>query len=301
MSRELIRKVDCVSLPVADLDAALAFYRDELGHALIWRSDTAAGLRLPDTDAELVVHTEPRPPAAELLVESVPRAVERFVAAGGTVHAGPFPIPIGECAVVGDPFGNVLVMLDQSRGLLQTDAEGKVTGVGERKAVYVLVGPKGAGKSYLGRLAEKQLGLAFVDVEALALSMPEDERRSDLIYARLERLVDERLRDAPDVILEVTGASPHTGAFFESLRRKYQVRLVQLVAPPDTCLARIEARGPANQLPATPEQVREINRLSLEADFEYDLRLGNPPTDESLLSAIARLRDSRAPRDTGSN
>ena len=57
----LFRKVDCHSIPVADLDAALAFYRDGLGHELIWRDDSAAGLRLPDSDAELVLHTEKRP------------------------------------------------------------------------------------------------------------------------------------------------------------------------------------------------------------------------------------------------
>ena len=45
----LFRKVDCHSIPVADLDAALAFYRDGLGHELIWRDDSAAGLRLPDS------------------------------------------------------------------------------------------------------------------------------------------------------------------------------------------------------------------------------------------------------------
>ena len=49
MNPSLIRKVDCVSLPVGDLEEALGFYRDRLGHALIWRSETAAGLRLPES------------------------------------------------------------------------------------------------------------------------------------------------------------------------------------------------------------------------------------------------------------
>jgi hypothetical protein len=40
--------------------AALAFYLDGLGHELIWRDYSAAGLRLPDSDAELVLHTEER-------------------------------------------------------------------------------------------------------------------------------------------------------------------------------------------------------------------------------------------------
>ena len=122
----LIRKVDCVSLPVRDLDEALAFYRDRLGHALIWRSETAVGLRLPDCDAELVLHTEQRPAAAELKVDAVPDAVARFRSAGGTLVAGPFEIQIGQCAVVADPFGNHLVLLDMSKGRLQTDAEGRV-------------------------------------------------------------------------------------------------------------------------------------------------------------------------------
>jgi catechol 2,3-dioxygenase-like lactoylglutathione lyase family enzyme len=51
-SREpLIERVDCVRLYVADLEAGLAFYRDQLGHAIIWRTREAVGLRLPDTDA----------------------------------------------------------------------------------------------------------------------------------------------------------------------------------------------------------------------------------------------------------
>jgi len=124
----LFTKIDCLRLPVPDLDEALAFYRDKLGHALIWRTDTAAGLRLPDSNGEIVLQTERPEMETDLSVESVARAVERFVAAGGRLLAGPFDIQIGKCAVVADPFGNVLVMLDASRGLLVTDVEGNVTG-----------------------------------------------------------------------------------------------------------------------------------------------------------------------------
>ena len=122
----LLRKIDCHSIPVADLDAALAFYRDRLGHELIWRDDSAAGLRLPDSDAELVLHTDDRPIETDLLVASVPAAISRFVEAGGKVIAGPFEIRIGLCAVIEDPWQNRLVILDASKGSLRTDAEGNV-------------------------------------------------------------------------------------------------------------------------------------------------------------------------------
>jgi predicted enzyme related to lactoylglutathione lyase len=113
----LIRKLDCLQLPVGDLEAGVAFY-ERLGHEVIWRRPHQVGLRLPDTDAELVLQTERQGARVGLLVENVRAAVERFVAAGGRVVVDPFPIEIGLCAVVADPHGNELELLDMSKGPL---------------------------------------------------------------------------------------------------------------------------------------------------------------------------------------
>jgi predicted enzyme related to lactoylglutathione lyase len=127
-SAALLKKIDCLSIPVPDLDEALEFYSENLGHDLIWRTDFAAGLRLPDSNAELVLHTDDRSMETDLAVESVPEAVQRFTAAGGKIVAGPFDIQIGLCAVVADPWGNVLVLLDTSKGLLEVDESKRVIG-----------------------------------------------------------------------------------------------------------------------------------------------------------------------------
>ena len=124
----LVLAVDCVQIPVDDLDKALAFYRDELGHELVWRTETAAGLRIPDSEAEIVIQTERPEMEANLLVASVSDAAKRFEAAGGTVEAGPFDIQIGRCVVVRDPWGNRLVLLDMTKGRLTADQTGNVTG-----------------------------------------------------------------------------------------------------------------------------------------------------------------------------
>lgn len=129
----LFRKIDCLQIPVPDLEAGLAFYRDKLGHELIWRIDTAAGLRMPDTDAEIVIQTERPHLEANIKVASADDAAARVVEAGGNLVAGPFDIQIGRCAVVLDPWGNTLVLLDSSKGRLLTDAEGNVIGVDGRQ------------------------------------------------------------------------------------------------------------------------------------------------------------------------
>ena len=124
----LIRKVDCVRLFVPDLEAGLAFYRGKLGHELIWRTATAAGLRLPETDAELVIQTEEQRQEIDFLVDSADEAARFIEQAGGAVIVPPFDIQIGRCVVVEDPWGNPLVLLDMSKGLFTTDAEGNVIG-----------------------------------------------------------------------------------------------------------------------------------------------------------------------------
>ena len=113
----LFRKVDCIRLAVDDLAAAIDFYQS-LGHDLIWRRPAAAGLRLPESDAELVVHTEELGIEIDLLVNDAEQAVERFVTAGGTLVNGPLEIEVGRCAVVADPWWNTLALLDMSRGPL---------------------------------------------------------------------------------------------------------------------------------------------------------------------------------------
>lgn len=125
----LLRAVDAIQIPVPDLDEALAFYRDRLGHELKWRDETSAGLRLPGSETELVLQTGRPELEPNMLVESVEEAVSRFVEAGGTIEAEPSDIPVGRVAVVRDPFGNRLVLLDLSKGRYVTDAEGDVTGV----------------------------------------------------------------------------------------------------------------------------------------------------------------------------
>jgi lactoylglutathione lyase len=124
----LFQKVDCIRLHVSDLDEALAFYRDRLGHELVWRSDRSAGLRMPDTATEIVLQTEEDGQEIDLKVESADAAAARFVEAGGVILVPPFDIQIGRCVVVADPWGNPLVLLDTSKGLLITDEDGNIIG-----------------------------------------------------------------------------------------------------------------------------------------------------------------------------
>lgn len=136
----LLRKVDAVTIPVPDLDVGLRFYRDQLGHEMRWRNDALGqvGLGLPDSDSEIVLATRQsaagRAYEPNWLVSSADEAAEVIVAAGGRLVAGPEDIPVGHLVVAEDPFGNVLVILDLSKGRYVVDETGRVTGVAPQQA-----------------------------------------------------------------------------------------------------------------------------------------------------------------------
>jgi len=131
VSDELLRKVDAVTVPVPSLEAGLAFYRDQLGHQLLWRNDATGQLALamPDTDAEIVLTTQ-QAYEPNWLVASADEAAARVQRAGGRVIAEPVDIPVGRLAVVADPFGNVLVLVDLTKGRYLTGSDRTVRGVG---------------------------------------------------------------------------------------------------------------------------------------------------------------------------
>lgn len=122
----ILRKVDAVLVRVPSIQEGLDFYCERLGQALRWKKSNMAAVKLGD--AELVLTTD-LDPETDILVESVQFTVEVFVKAGGKILVKPEAIDVGMVAVVEDPFGNKITLVDLSKGLYQTDAKGNVTGV----------------------------------------------------------------------------------------------------------------------------------------------------------------------------
>ena len=88
--KPLLQYVDAVTVPVPDLDCGMAFYRDVLGHELIWRNEATgqAGLRTPESSTEVVL-TMRQSYEPDWKVASADAAAEVFAANGGKVLAGP--------------------------------------------------------------------------------------------------------------------------------------------------------------------------------------------------------------------
>ena len=117
----MLRKIDCVLLRVENLEAAVTYYQEVLGLRPRWRHGLQVGLGLPETDAEIVLERGsalPEEASVHYLVDDVRAAADYLEARGCSIRVAPFEIAIGRCAVVTDPFGNMLGLLDMTKGPL---------------------------------------------------------------------------------------------------------------------------------------------------------------------------------------
>ena len=85
----------------------------------IWRDEVSLGLRFAESDAEIVLHRIPDIPMrvdVTYLVEDVTTAVAALKIESCSVIEGPFEVAIGLCAVIRDPFGTPMTLIDMTRG-----------------------------------------------------------------------------------------------------------------------------------------------------------------------------------------
>ena len=116
----MLRKIDCVMIRVEDVDLSAAYYAKVFGLRPKWSGDGAVGLVFRETDAEIVLHRETAIPSSvevHYLVDDVVVAVAHYAAEGCEILVAPFDITIGKCAVIRDPFGTRLCVLDTTKGL----------------------------------------------------------------------------------------------------------------------------------------------------------------------------------------
>lgn len=115
----MLKKIDCVMIRVEDVKAAMTYYTDVFGLQPVWWDESSAGLVFSESDAEIVVHCNldiPSRVEVHYLVENVNSAVQTLETKGCRILVAPFDIAIGKCAVIEDPFGTRLCILDMTKG-----------------------------------------------------------------------------------------------------------------------------------------------------------------------------------------
>ena len=111
-----LKKIDAVLIRVKDLERSAEFYIDVLELKRGW-TDTEhqmIGLLFPGNDTELVLHLDETlpDPNVSYQVDDVLKFVEKYRRQGYTVLVEPFDIRCGKCAILQDPDGHSVEIMD---------------------------------------------------------------------------------------------------------------------------------------------------------------------------------------------
>ena len=114
----VLRRIDNVMFRVSDLDRAARFYESEMGMRRVW-TDTERGqigFVFVESDSEIVIHSDPSIPSPDLsfLVDDVVAFCEEHRRRGHVVRREPLDVRSGKLAVLEDPDGNLVQIIDLS-------------------------------------------------------------------------------------------------------------------------------------------------------------------------------------------
>lgn len=137
-----------------------------------------------------------------------------------------------------------------------------------------LIGLRGAGKSTLGRLAGRALGVPFVElneeIELLAhmpvsevFSLYGEEGYRALEAQALSRVVE----NYPAVILAVAGGIVEEATTFQSMLRQFHS--IWLKARPEEHMTRVRAQGDERPMAGNPQAMRQLRIILSRREFFY--------------------------------
>ena len=159
-----------------------------------------------------------------------------------------------------------------------------------QKKLFMLIGPKGSGKTHIGALISKHTDIVFLRVEPIWLSLKTNEDG----WQKVEATIDTMFQEHDKVMIESLGVGEGFGKFHASLAGKYSIKMIRVYADLETCFTRVKTRNNAEHIPVSDDRVTEFNQLASAVTYRWDLEINNNEfaTSEEIIKTFQSINHS---------
>jgi dephospho-CoA kinase len=166
------------------------------------------------------------------------------------------------------------------------------------KKIFLLIGQKGSGKSFIGNIFEKKFGIKFIRVEDWVKLINKDHDVFNEIYLKkVFELIENRIREIlienNCIVFESTGLSSYFDKMLESFKNDFQVTTVGIYAERSTCLYRVKSRDQTLHINISEYQISKINKKVIERNLFTDFLIINEnKTEKKLINEVQIILNS---------
>ncbi|MEZ4810051.1 MAG: hypothetical protein R2819_06790 [Allomuricauda sp.] len=163
------------------------------------------------------------------------------------------------------------------------------------KTIYLLLGPKGSGKTFIGTLIQDTFSIKFVRVEDWALKVKRGRNIGDDSYLRevfetIENGIRSELLEQDKVVFESTGLTEYFDHMLNRLRKEFKLVTIKVMAEEGLCLERVNTRDRSIHINVSDDEVRRINRLAVDKELPCDFSItNNIKTEKELLVELRKI------------
>lgn len=148
------------------------------------------------------------------------------------------------------------------------------------KTIFLLLGCKGSGKSFIGNLLDTEFGIRFLRVEDWAKAIKrertvDNDAYVEEVFSVIEVGVRKELEQSDRIVFESTGLTVYFDRMLANLRRDFKVVTIGIKASAETCLARVQTRDKSIHIDVSDARVLEINRQVVERGLVTDFVVEN--------------------------
>lgn len=164
-----------------------------------------------------------------------------------------------------------------------------------RKDIFLLIGQKGSGKSFVGTIFEEEFGIRFIRVEKWAKQIKNDREIDNETYLKqvfqeIEKGIRDNLNETDRLVFESTGLTKYFDQMLQSLKRDFQVTTIGVHAESTTCLIRVKSRDQSIHVNISDDQVLMINERVRESNIKTDFTIDNESKSrKELINEISTI------------